>query len=74
MKLGDRLDALGVEADLEDADLVAGALVLLHVVQSDGTEMMVIAESDGLGRVTSSGMVAGAFAIHQGAWHEHEEG
>lgn len=56
--LGDRLDALGVTGELDDGDLVAGAVVLLKVIEDDGQVRMQVAWSDGMSWLERYGMLA----------------
>jgi hypothetical protein len=55
--LGDRLDTIGVKATLHEGDLVSSALVIMHVIEDDGTSRISTAWSDGLDWVTRRGMI-----------------
>ena len=55
--IGDVLDALGITATLDPGELVAGAVVLLKVVQKDGLTRLSLAYSDGLGWIERTGML-----------------
>lgn len=55
--IGDALDALGIEATLDDGELVAGAIVLLKVIDTDGDMRLSMAYSDGLGWIERAGMI-----------------
>lgn len=67
-KIGQLLDSLGVEADLEEGDLVASAFVILKVVKADGTVSLANARSDGLDWITRLGMVTAAQSIENGGF------
>ncbi|MFI1723924.1 hypothetical protein [Streptomyces sp. NPDC020489] len=62
-KIGQLIDSLGVEADLEEGDLVADAFVILKVVKADGTVSLANARSKGLDWITRLGMVTAAQSI-----------
>jgi hypothetical protein len=55
--VGDVIDGLGVRATIEPGELVAGAMVLLKVVQEDGDTRLSLAYSDGLGWIERAGML-----------------
>ncbi|MDX3748721.1 hypothetical protein [Streptomyces sp. AK08-02] len=55
--IGNVLDALGIEATLDDGELVAGAIVLLKVIDTDGDSRLSMAYSDGLGWIERAGMI-----------------
>lgn len=57
--IGDVLDALGIEATLDEAkgELAAGAIVLLKVIDTDGDVRLSIAYSEGLSWVERAGMI-----------------
>ncbi|MEV1006117.1 hypothetical protein [Streptomyces sp. NPDC049881] len=60
--IGDRLDALGVKAQLGPEDLIDGAVVLLRVVTASGDRVVVAVQSEGLDYVSELGMLAAATA------------
>ncbi|MFE9684168.1 hypothetical protein [Streptomyces sp. NPDC006285] len=62
-KIGQLLDSLGVEADIEEGDLVAAAFVILKVIKTDGTVSLANARSEGLDWITRLGMVTATAAI-----------
>ena len=45
-KVGDTLDSLGVTAQLDEGDMVTNAVVLLKVVQEDGSVGLVVARDE----------------------------
>ncbi|MFW3474406.1 hypothetical protein ACN24M_24605 [Streptomyces microflavus] len=55
--IGDLIDSLGIEATVGSDDLVAGALVLLKVLDADGGTRLSLAHSDGLGWIERAGML-----------------
>lgn len=68
------LDALGLEPELADDDMIAGAVMLLQVVRPDGEEYLSLASSDMMGVFTMIGMLEASRAIALSGWgrHEHE--
>jgi hypothetical protein len=69
-KIGQLIDALGVDADLEDGDLPTDAFVILKVVKADGTVSLVNARSEGLDWITRLGMVTAAQAIENSGYSD----
>lgn len=67
-QIGQLIDNLGVEADLDEGDLVAGAFVILKVVKADGTVSLANARSEGLDWITRLGMVTAAAAIENSGY------
>ncbi|PYC83439.1 hypothetical protein C7C46_08890 [Streptomyces tateyamensis] len=55
--LGPIIDGLGVAAHLADGELAAAAVVLLKVLQADGSTRLSLAYSDGLGWIERAGML-----------------
>ncbi|MEV8395590.1 MULTISPECIES: hypothetical protein [Terrabacteria group] len=55
--VGDVLDGLGIRATVGEGELVAGALVLLKVLEADGATRLSMAYSDGLGWIERAGML-----------------
>lgn len=55
--IGDVLDSLGIEASLSEGELVAGAIVLLKVIDTDGDTRLSCSHSDGLGWIERCGML-----------------
>lgn len=64
--IGDVIDGLGIEATVDDGELVAGALVLLKVIDSEGDTRLSLAHSDGLGWIERAGMLRVAETIETG--------
>lgn len=52
------LDSLGLEAGVDEGDLISGALLIFTIVDSDGDERLSVRKSDGLSWITASGMLA----------------
>lgn len=70
--IGDVIDGLGIEASVQDGELVAGAIVLLKVIDSDGGTRLSIATSDGLGWIERCGMLRVAEQVESDpASHQH---
>ncbi|MFJ8109977.1 hypothetical protein [Streptomyces sp. NPDC096132] len=55
--VGDVLDAIGIRATVADGELVAGAMVLLKVIDNEGDTRLSMAYSDGLGWIERAGML-----------------
>lgn len=55
--IGHILDGLGIEATVEDGELVDGAIVLLKIIDTDGDTRLNMACSDGLGWIERTGML-----------------
>lgn len=55
--VGPILDGLGCQATLADGDLVAGAVVLLKVVDTDGTVRLTTCWSEGMSWIERLGML-----------------
>jgi hypothetical protein len=56
--IGDRLDAMGIRAEIEDSDLIASAVVILAILsEGDSTPQLYIANSDGMGWIEQAGLV-----------------
>ncbi|MCX5601612.1 hypothetical protein OOK29_26020 [Streptomyces phaeochromogenes] len=51
------IDGLGVEARIAEGELVAGAIVLLKVLDAEGSTRLTLASSDGLGWIERVGML-----------------
>lgn len=64
--IGDVLDSLGIEATLDPGELVAGALVLLKVVQADGDTRLSLAHQ-GVGWIERVGMLRVAETLESGS-------
>jgi hypothetical protein len=61
--MGDLLNSLGLDLDLDDDELVAGALVLLKTVDADGEVGLRIRWSDGMGYIERLGMMVAGQSI-----------
>lgn len=55
--IGDRLDALGIVANIEPDTLISGALVILHTVDSAGNSGVRHAWSEGMDWVVRRGLI-----------------
>ncbi|GAA1395199.1 hypothetical protein ACFQZ4_24110 [Catellatospora coxensis] len=75
--IGQIVTNLGVTAEaLEDADLVADAVVLLKVVQPDGSVSLLIAHSEGMSWIERLGMLRAAERIEgpgPGGWASDDD-
>jgi hypothetical protein len=65
--IGGVLDGLGITASLDAGELVAGAMVLLKVLQEDGRIRLSMVHSDGLGWIERAGMLRVAEVIETGS-------
>lgn len=61
--IGDLLDSLGVTHRPKDGELIAGAVVLLKVIDADGQVSMRFTCSDGMAWIERLGMLTAAAAI-----------
>lgn len=67
--IGDVIDGLGITARLDQGELVAGALVLLKVVDNDGDTRLSLAFSEGLGWIERIGMLRVAESLETHSMH-----
>jgi hypothetical protein len=58
--IGPILDGLGTTIALDDGDLVASALVIVKVIDSDGEVSLSLASSDGLSWIDQNGLLTSA--------------
>ncbi|MET8404456.1 hypothetical protein [Streptomyces sp900116325] len=65
--IGDVIDGLGIEARVDEGELVAGAVVLLKVIDGDGECRLSLAHSDGLGWIERAGMLRVAEVLETGS-------
>ncbi|MFC4034553.1 hypothetical protein ACFO3J_24195 [Streptomyces polygonati] len=65
--IGQVLDSLGIVATVGPDDLVAGAVVLLKVIETDGSERLSLAVSEGLGWIEKLGMIQVASTVENAA-------
>lgn len=65
-QIGDLLDSLGVTHTPDDDELVAGALVLMKVIDADVDVSMRLAWSDGMGFIERIGMLRLAERVELG--------
>jgi hypothetical protein len=71
---GPILDGLGVTLDLAEGDLVASAIVLAKVVNTEGDVALVIGSSEGISWLEQLGLVtAGADLISPDRWARTED-
>jgi hypothetical protein len=61
--IGDVINGLGITARLDEGELVAGALVLMKVVDNDGDTRLSLAYSDGMGWIERIGMLRVAESV-----------
>ncbi|GGU62798.1 hypothetical protein [Streptomyces lavendofoliae] len=67
-QIGSALDALGVTADLDDDDMVADALVILKVVQDDGSIALSIGTTDSRDWISQAGLLHAALEVTQSGY------
>ncbi|MFF9123172.1 hypothetical protein ACF09J_07720 [Streptomyces sp. NPDC014889] len=72
--LGSALDALGITGTLDDGELVAGAIVLMKVLQEDGSTRLSMSYSEGLGWIERAGMLRIAEAMETGVMQPQAPG
>ena len=65
-QIGQLLDTLGVTADLDDGDLVTDALVILKVLQPDGSIALSIGATDTRDWINQTGLLRSAIDISEG--------
>lgn len=70
--IGDLLGGLGIEAPIDPGELVAGAVVLLKVVETDGDTRLQIAHQ-GVGWIERVGMLRVAETIESGSARDAAE-
>ena len=66
--IGQLLDTLGVTADLDDGDLVTDALVILKVLQPDGSIAMSIGATDTRDWINLRGLLHSATDYTEGRY------
>lgn len=65
-KIGQAVDALGVTADLDDEDMVTDCIVLLKVLQPDGSIAMSIGTTDSTDWINQKGLLQSAPELTEG--------
>jgi len=71
---GDFLDSLGLKVELDDGELINGAVLLLETVDADGESSLQIQESDTTNWIKKIGMLQAALTVclaEFGQRHEH---
>lgn len=61
--LGDTLNSLAMTHDLDDGELVAGAITILKIIDADGDVLLRFITSDGLAVFERIGMLRTAEAV-----------
>ena len=72
--LGQLIDALGLQAELEEGELVSGAVIILETIEADGDVTMQIIEDESVSWVKRLGMLKAALEVSMadiGAGHRH---
>ncbi|MEV6854705.1 hypothetical protein AB0M89_12960 [Streptomyces microflavus] len=72
-QIGQLLDTLGVTADLDDGDLVTDALVILKVLQPDGSIALSIGATDTRDWINQAGLLRSAIDISEGRIRRDED-
>ncbi|MEV7466121.1 hypothetical protein AB0O20_06350 [Streptomyces kronopolitis] len=67
-KIGQAVDALGVTADLDDEDMVVDCIVLLKVLQPDGSIAMSIGVTDSTDWINQKGLIRSALELTEGRY------
>ena len=74
--IGQLIDTLGVKANIAPDDLPAAALVLLKIVDADGSVRLSLAYSEGMDWITRLGMLTAATASETPdptVWQDQED-
>lgn len=71
-KIGQAVDALGVTADLDDEDMVVDCIVLLKVLQPDGSIAMSIGTADSTDWIGQKGLLHSALELTGGHYRRVE--
>ncbi|MGW9245738.1 hypothetical protein [Streptomyces badius] len=72
-QIGQLLDTLGVTADLDDGDLVTDALVILKILQPDGSIALSIAATDTRDWINQTGLLRAAIDISESRIRRDED-
>lgn len=56
-KIGERLDQMGIDPNLEEDELISDVILVMKVVMGDGTPYVYLTNSDGLDWITGIGML-----------------
>lgn len=67
-QIGQLLDTLGVTADLDDDDMVSEAVVILKVVQADGSIAIAVGASDTRDWINQRGLLHSALELTEGQY------
>ena len=67
-KVGQVIDALGVEVDLDEGDLPTDAYVVIKIVKADGTVSLLNGRSESLDWITALGMITAAQQIQNSGY------
>jgi len=65
--IGDIIDGLGITSAISEGELVDGAIVLLKVLQPDGSTRLSLSHSEGLGWIERAGMLRVAEVLETGS-------
>lgn len=65
-KIGQAIDALGVTADLDDEDMIVDCIVLIKVLQADGSIAMSIGTTDSTDWINQKGLLHSALELTEG--------
>lgn len=66
--VGQMLDALGLAADIDEDDMVADAVVVLKVVQADGSIALAIGTTDSRDWISQRGLLHSALELANGQY------
>lgn len=72
--LGQLIDALGLKAELEEGELISGAVIILETIEADGDVTMQIIEDESVSWVKRLGMLKAALEVSMadiGSGHRH---
>jgi len=72
-QIGQLLDSLNVTADLDDGDLVTDALVILKILQPDGSIAMSIGSTDTRDWINQTGLLRAAVDYSEGHYRRSDD-
>ena len=67
-QIGQLVDTLGITADLEEGDMVSEAVVILKVVQEDGSIAIAVGASDTRDWINQRGLLHSALELTSGQY------
>lgn len=71
-RIGQLLDTLGLTAELDDGDMATDAVVILKVVQADGSVAISIGITESMDWITQQGLLSGALDLKSEGWKQRD--